>query len=429
MASPTWAEKWTQISNAVEILDETLDFGNADTTNLVGMVDTHNQAIEGDFAAESAAAVDNMRTAYAELLTASAARRILEPHFLDLGKVIGSRLTDFDRLLDDVFDYMITNTEKLNSRNITFGAVSAAGGNTGDGTVYRLTTDVDSETIEAVHLDVVTAKCVQDQNTGTEPGRELFEIYHGDPGPDVLELRGSGEFVVAQALAGDVILSNASFGDLDGTLASPNSIPGWTLDTGTLGTDLQLSATAANVFRTGPEETTARSLYVQSAADFKLSQKISTIGEELDRDAPYLLLVRYKGDGSRDGNLDIRFGSNEATVAVTGSTWKTLVLTINQNMWPDNAYEADLNIEIETDSSTAGEMYIDDLVLARGTRFDNLWYWVVGAATDFKADDSFTFTDTLAGSEAKIQYWMWRAFGRYFPSTTTGTDITISDPS
>lgn len=423
MASPTFAELGTQTTNAVRLLDDLLT-APAFVTNL----DTLTQDMEGDYAEEILAAAKSIRAAYAGALGASRASALLWPIMKAFGKVIGSPSTSAARIFRDLFDYMAANAQRVESRNITFGSVAAGGSNAGNGTVYRLTTDKDSYAIEAVHLDVVTLEVVRDQNTGTEKGREEFELRMGDPGPDILEIFGKPKVGKAFGIVGDRILSNASFGSSSGTGGSL-VITDWTVTAGSIA---NVTMDTTNFFRKAPEESAGKSYQIAAAQNVSIQQKISTTGKSFDRTKPCLYGVRWNTLGSgRTGSLTIRMGAANVAYAFSGaegSGWNTLVLLRNQNLWSDNFDEDDIDFTIEATGAGAGTLNIDDAFCAEGVEYDNLWYWPVGGATAWLNKDKYTFTDALAGSDAKVQKWLWRAHGIYLPHTTTATDITISDP-
>jgi hypothetical protein len=61
------------------------------------------------------------------------------------------------------------------------------------------------------------------------------------------------------------------------------------------------------------------------------------------------------------------------------------------------------------------------------TQADGCYYAVVGGSTPFLKEDVFTFTDT-GGTSAIINYWLWRAFGRFLPHNASAGE-TWADPT
>ena len=122
-------------------------------------------------------------------------------------------------------------------------------------------------------------------------------------------------------------------------------------------------------------------------------------------------------------------GSQTNNVVLAAQTgWQTLTVpgTTGTNQWFENFNEDDLDITIAVSGMTSGlELHIDDVLFVPGTLFDGSWYWIAGGQTKFLFLDEFTYADTA--TDAKIQRWLWRVYGRYLPHGT-GTEITITDP-
>lgn len=422
MATPTFAEVWAQIADVVDIYDTIRTDGQ---TSVITKLDTYVQNLEGDGAATAAARARATRAAYAGILDRFRAN--LEPHLVDLATAIGTAArpgtSEFWR---DLREYMVDNSQDLNSRDISFGSISAGGSNVGDGTIYRLTTDEYDQAIEAVFLDVVTARCVRDQNSGTLVGREVFELTHGDALPDRISEAGSGRRGTIVGHAGDEILRNASFQTLDGTVGSPTTIPNWTVANDIANFELD----STNYFRSSPEEKANGTSYsLKITATDTISQKLSTLNRSLDPNTPYMALCRYNRTvGSDSGTLVLRMGAETATVAVSAqSGWQTLALAMDGDKWLRQFQEDDLDLMVDWTRTGGDGLRVDDVLFGPMTRFDNLWYFAAGGATHFLTEDEFTFTDALNGSDGKIQAWLWRAYGVWLPSVTDTTE-TISDP-
>ena len=62
MASPTEAEIITQFRAAVDILDEQLNWTRDNATNLIGLIDTLEQAMEGDWIEDLADGLRSIRS-------------------------------------------------------------------------------------------------------------------------------------------------------------------------------------------------------------------------------------------------------------------------------------------------------------------------------------------------------------------------------
>lgn len=425
MASPTFAELWTQIKNAVAMFDDIRTDGQ---DSVITKLDTYVQSLKGDSAPAALQAAQNLRASYAGLIGQAAA--VLAPHLNDMRKAISSTAAPLSQQFwEDLREYMDTNNEDVVDRGIDFGAVSAGGSNVGTGTVYRCTTDRLGYEIQAAWMTTTTFRCVRDQNSGTEVGREVFLVKQVTSLPDRIAEGGSAERVEMAAAAGDIILKNCSFYSFSGTAGSPTAITNWSSTATVNGTNFDFDST--NFFRASPEEKrqgTSYALNIKASA--VLTQKLSTNRLRLRKDVPYIILLRYnRAVGSASGTLDLRVGTKEATVAVSAQTgWNTLAITLDSGCWLENFDEDDLTIDIDWTRS-GGSLLIDDLVFAPLQPYAGLWWLPVGGATHTLIDDQWTFTDALAGSDAKVQSWLWRAFGQYVPIHTGSGTATITDPS
>jgi hypothetical protein len=67
------------------------------------------------------------------------------------------------------------------------------------------------------------------------------------------------------------------------------------------------------------------------------------------------------------------------------------------------------------------------VILAGYSLVDGTYWAIVGGRTPFLLRDRFDVTDTLPGTvnAASIQFWLYRTFGRYWPSDPAPT---ITDP-
>jgi hypothetical protein len=427
MASPSLAEVQNQWKNAVKLLNEARNFGNVNAQNWVSLQDTLEQSYESDFVGEMAAGVSRSRSFLAGLLSNQNAAAHQLPHLKSYCRHVANtpELGDPQEMADRIYRYMIDNSLTVNAREFTHGSWAAGGGNAGNGTILRLTVDEYNHRIENCHADARTAICKFDQSSGTAKHEEIFEFYGQAPGPDGLQLSGSGQKRNIAALsARNSRVGNPSFSQFGGTISSPTSITSWTSSVTVNSTNYSLDQT--NYYRDFQGDATPTSLNVKVTAN--LTQKLSLFNTKLRPDVPYMLQVAWNRQvGSASGTLLIRMGAVSNSVAVAAQTgWQVLrvVASPGQNNWFRQFNEQDLDIAIEW-TRTAGELLIDDVLLVPATQFDGTWNWVIGGSTPFLRNDSFTATDTEVGSI--LQYWFWRAYGRYLPSATGGTE-TWTDP-
>lgn len=402
----------------VTLLNEARKFGSVNASNWVSLQDTYEQLFENDFVGAQAASVAQARAGLAALLSNNSAAAMHDPLIRSYVRhvVNGEDLADMNGAIERIFRHMVDNSYTVQSRNISFGTPSAAGGNAGNGSFVRLNTDEYGFAIENQHVDAKTARCVFDQNSGTGIGEEAFELYGQAPGADGLQLSGSGKKATVTAMSGlQSLMSNTSFDQFSGSTSAPTDITSWTSDITVNGTNYALDS--SNYYRKF-RGTTPYALQINATAT--LTQKLSTFNTKLRPDVPYLVQLAWNRQvGTASGTLQINWGSINNSVAVAAQTgWQTLRVpsSIGQNCWLKNFNEQDLDLQIVW-TRTAGNLLIDDLLVIPGTKFDGGWLWIIGGSTAFLKNDKWTYTDT-ATEPGLVNYWLWRARGKYLPSTT-----------
>lgn len=429
MASPTFAECQAQIKRLCYLLHLVRDRAEITSTTLATQIDTIQQAVEGDFTADELDAVEAFRSRYASLMTSEVVSSLLTPELLHIAKVRSWPDTDPVAILSRLYEYMDANSLSVNSRNITFGSVTAGGSNVGNGTINRLTKDENDFPIEATTVEVKTFECRQDANTQTEKGEEVFEVRGTAANKDGLETAGSGVLGTLRAMScrdTAQILQNPSFTTYTGTTSVPTTIAGWTpITTPSSYANLEIDTT--NYYRLYPGETTGASLKIKTTTD-GVSQALSVLGSKLSPVKPYYAQIAWnRSVGSFSGTLRLSVGATTVSVvAAAQSGWQVLRLALDQGLWARNFNEADLDIKIEITAFTSGYVLVDDLILVPMEQIDGCWYTIVGGSTPFLRNDTFTFTDS-GGTDAIIQYWLWRGYGMYLPSNNAGSE-TWTDP-
>ena len=429
--TPTWA-------NIVDRLQAFADADNSARIFAQGTALGKYTTIEGESLGDygpvgNPAYTEGQRSLLSAALGPELLRAGLDPLLLDAGKVIGSpgSASSMSRLVRDFFNYMKDHgsENRVESRDITFGTPSPDGGNTGDGSVSRLTVDEFGLPLEACTAESKTAICREDSLYGPERGAELFEIHGEAPSPDQINrfVQGSG---IAEAIRvrhagtgeGGSLLVNSSFDEALLAGETTGKVPGWVAESGDSGLSLN-----SDIFIAPPGSADSESNSLAATADFKLTQSIEEAGFTADVAQPYIISIRYKTSGGCDGSLTLRMGSQTVAVAdLTGASggWDELIFTPGTGLWPANFYEDRMDIEIEMASNTTGTLQIDHVIFAAMDQVDGTWYHLRGGATPFQLDDSYTWTDS-EGTVGKIQQ-MWIAAGLgYLPSSTSPT---IADP-
>jgi hypothetical protein len=420
MGSPSEAEVRTQLQNATKLLEEQYQWASENGDNLVGLVDTLEQALEGDEVAGAATAAQAIRNASAIALTSAPA--LLLPILRHYGKVIDVPDRDPDGLLDRLYKHFHTNTITIQSRQITYDTTPTLGGsNVGDGTIHRLTVDENAYNLEACHVETKTARCEVDQNTGADVGEEIFELYGGYPGADANEVQGSGLSAALPCYsARHSLLRNASFSDLtDGGVGTALTA----LDNWTAASDIGNLSSSATVYRTAVGDATPRSISFD--ANETITQKLSTNRQKLEADTPYYLQVALSRDSSgADGDLEIRLGTTTKSVDLTtlhASNWTVHRLDLDENLWYQQFAEDDLAVDIQLSGGATFGCLVDEALLVPFVPFDGTWWAAIGGETAFLEGDTLAWTDTEVGSV--IQWWLWLAFGWYLPSAASTPTI------
>jgi hypothetical protein len=434
MATPTWAETWTQTKNLCILLDNLENYQNTTSgANWVSDEDDLIQSLEGDFTQEIVPLLRSARSSLSAITSRGTLRSLFSPFIREMGRIVGAtESSSLDAIVDRVYEYMVDQSEDLNTRALTLGSVSAGGSNVGNMTVIRCAVDENDFPLQT-HLDTKTIECVQDQGQVNEH-EEVWEIRGAAPYIDNLDFSGSGQIgrlVSANARATERYLINPSFSS--DTAASPaTTLTGWTVSGSVANLDIDSSTT----YRAFAGDTTPRSL--QFTASETISQIIQdNTAARLDPTVPWILGCAIYRDSAATGTLTMRLGATSRAITIGGLTdnaWtpSTVVTTpaTDHNLWYKQFNEQDLDIQFAMATLATGTVYIDDIYLQPMTLFDG-HYWAVvpnGAThTSPLRGDSYTFADSLS-SEGIIQKWWWRAGFRDLPSQSDASE-TITDPS
>lgn len=425
MADPTLAESFTQLGHAANLLEFLWDNGQNAGTNLMGLIDSYEQALEGNRSAQAANTLASIREQYGALLFQGT--QLFEAHIFEIARKYNVLETDVDLAIDGIYDAMEDNSHTVKERADTRDtSPTAGGGNTGTGTVYRCVVDANNHLIEAGFLQQVRFECVLDKNNGgLESGSEEFDIYGvGEPNEGPLRINTAIPLIgtTTAKKSQDSIINNASFDSYTGTGASTSAITDWTAASGAFGTEIQIvnaaaGASAGEPYRNTPGQTTG-SMVKLTAGTCELQQKISVSGNAIDENLPLLYVVRYFKATGVDATLQAKMGSQTATLAAGAATddawtdWNPFGFD-NTNYYK-NFRQDDVGFSIGLSAYVSGDWYVDELIVILAEVFDGIPFVVTAGATDWLQGDTIDFTDS-AGSAGEIQYWMARLYGRYLP--------------
>lgn len=437
MSDPTWAEAWDILGKRVNLWRKLELRAYSDSPNLLGLQDTLEQALEGEFIGDVLASVKADREAVSQVLSPGNIRAGLTPHLREIARAADIPEIDPVLIMPRLRDYQHANGYFVNSRDVNFGSVSAVTGS-GTGAVTRLTVDENGYELEGVFLEAKRIECVADQGQ-VDKHQEVFEFRGTAAEQDFLKITGSGATVPLVALhAGESstgqFIQNASFETFAGTaptagvpttVAVSTDVTGWVITT-VANAAIELDTT----YRGYPGQPT--NLY---SLRFTNNNKIvqtpeNTVRPIFDPGQPLYAQVAVYRDSNATGNITLRLGASETTVtgaSLNNGAWNVVKLTVGTKNWYKNFRENGLTVELELDSyGGSGHFKFDDVIIGNFTNLDGTYYVAVGGATPFKEDDYVTVTDALTSAEGIISYYFWRAGLGHLVTTVPATQVTAA---
>ena len=431
------------------ILNEFEKYASSNTEKFTGDSGSHEAEFLGSLQTEynyhrdMTASVEGFRQSLSSAYERGSS--MLIPVLWELGKVLGFPEKNPQQIIDRLYLYMIANTQKVKSRAMTY-AVPAQSGNTGTGQLLRLNVDQYDYNIENQSTELKTVECTSDMHSGAVKHEELFEMRGTDANRDRLKIEGSGRVGTLRCISARDsarYLQNPSFSEYSGTTGTPTAITGWTFDTGTVA---NVDIETTTYYRDFQGDTVPASLKVNTSS--KISQSFDTRNAYFDPNIPlYGQVAVYKPSGVT-GNIVVTLGSENKTVALStfdNDAWSivrcpgkgTSYVTVGGQKgfgatgtlenWFRVWNKSGVDFSIAVTSLSGGSVYVDDVILAPYTFFDGGWYAMVGGATPYLRNDSWTFTDS--STEASIiQRTFWKYFGRYLPHAPS-SGITFPEPT
>ena len=424
---------------AVNTLQKQYLLASVSSPNLIGLEDVLGQAIEGDFTPDALTAVRDNRRNISAYLSPESIRRVLDPVFLEYGKLykFPDRTVSKNLLRRIYREWAETGTPvTVQRRNPTFGAVTAGGSNTGNGTINRLTTSAWNYTDERCWPTIKTMTCVKDQNSGARKHEEFFEFRDERSYRDNLKRLGSGDLKpnVKALSAVDSMprIDNPSFSNFSSvTGSSPYAVTSLTagITNWTIGSSVSnVELVTSDYYRDFNGDTTPTCVRLKT--NETLTQLFSVKKFGFSDVIPYYAQVAFKRESSCDGNFNLPIGAATVAVALSAqSGWTVLRIPLGQYCWFRNFNSATASVQVALDSRTTGTLLVDDIIFAPMTEFAGQWYAVVGGSTAFKATgatpDVFTFTDSIASDAVFNKFVHW-GYDFSFPSASSPV---IADPS
>lgn len=421
--SASKSELWDQLAKAVKILDETFKYAGQNATNFLGLVDTLQQAYEGDHIGTTNSALTSLRS---QLNSVCGNTDALNTLLIELAKIgYNSLSTTATLALDDIAKGMDGASETVKNRGWGYGASTAGGSNVGTGLLYRLVTDKYNNVIEAGSFSggVVKAEITSDKNTGTESGNEQCVLYGSGIMPTdniYLGTAPSGSIILTAKRAQDGMLANGNLATYTDT-GTDVSFSSWTADNTTKAT--YLTYDTVTYFR--KQDLTTAGVTAKFLNNNALTQYITSATSRFNTALPTFLIVRFYRYSSCDGTLTIRLGSKTTTVTLASApaaTWTDVALgATGEDGWYDNFKEDSsglgVRIKIELTSRTTGELGIGEILLIQPTIYDGKYYVLTAGVTDFVKGDYFTLTDTVSNT-GRIQTTIARLYRKHLPHTS-----------
>ncbi|HUW15754.1 MAG TPA: hypothetical protein VMW94_01645 [Actinomycetes bacterium] len=417
----------TQIRDLILKACTTLDDARSDAaTNFVTNHETFLAAAgaysTGSLISAFAAAEEN-RSRQAAVVSTTAAAAVLTPLWETYFEVKGFQQGAFSRSMELLREAFNTASDSVNSRGITYGSASAGGSNVGNGAIYRCTVDKYGEPYEACFLETKTFRCISDQQGvgGGTRHQERFLVTGAPVSQDQIVRAGSGgNTTIECASARNSLLGNSSFDSFQGTAAIPTSFSSWTINT--IG---NTAADGTNYYRTAGGNTAPTPYALKMTGAVTVTQKLSVRNIQINPHRPTFCALRYnRSVGTGTGILTLRMGSQNVAVAdlsAAGAGWNLLQIPPDANAYLTNFDEDQIDIQIELSGSPSGYMLVDDLIFQQLQPIDGTYWIIVGGATPFQLDDSFTVADSATDASI-VQKWLWRTYGEYLPSDNAGSE-------
>ena len=423
MAAPNFANIGEYYAFVCEQFNDVEQFTSPASTGYVDKEASIIQDVDSDFSASMLANLSRNRSFLAAFLDPGNVRANLDPAMAQFGKTIGSTKADTESIFLDLYDYMVSNSQDVNSRALTYGSVSAGGGNTGNGQFLRLTVDENNYNLEGWFADTYTATVVEDARQNGVNFEEVWELEGTDITKDELQRTGTGLFEILRSQSerdSERYIKNPGFElyqvttPTAGSETTPTEITGWTVTTAL--SNFRLSVD--QLYRTPPGSSTSISLRFMDN-DTITQDLVAVNATRIDPDTPYYLAAPIYREGSCDGTLTITLGGVNRAVTMstlTNGAWNLVPLLSSpgQNYWPANFNQNSLSVSFALASRTTGTFYIDGLQFfpwilvgggaRRGRGGMGTYVLPISGATAYVKGDTQTFTDSES-TRGINQYW------------------------
>jgi hypothetical protein len=340
-----------------------------------------------------------------------------------------------NQVLDLLFRQMVLDSQTVDKSTVTLGTVTAASGNTGNGTV-RITKLLDGYNSPLSggqsnrrYANLNSELCVPSETmrwtVTADSGRDGLTT-----GNEILDWRGNilnnGEFDWQDEGSGNgpsLTCANASTILVNGDMESFSSnVPtSWTRDNGTAGTHILKNTTAAYLYR----GTSSLQFHGDgSAATIQISQNLSTRFNAL-RMYHVGVRIRYAGTTPAAGTVGVLFtgtgytagGTEQISQAASGLGTSFALYDFFVCMPTTFPSDFKLVVKITGTLTSGSDVYFDDITLTPVSYHGGIGAVALVGSTPFVIGDQFTAT--VANSEKVFQKFFRQKYRFQLPSNSS----------
>ncbi|MBX3467182.1 MAG: hypothetical protein KF878_09835 [Planctomycetes bacterium] len=435
--SPTFASIWEQAGKALHPLDALQRFGSQNDVNWADLEAALTSGLDGVYTPDLLNVVRTARRQVAAPLSAQTLRAAWRPVLQEICRAAGLQELSGGQdlaMLRAVRQFMVDEAETIKRRALTFDT-PAAGSNTGNGAIYRVTVDKDGHPLPT-GPEAKLARITKDAQSEARKHAEVFTFTGAPEGQDNLAWEGSGfstEIETAHPLSSRLVRNpsfdtNGATAD-DSTPSSATAINSWTLGD-PAHFKLRSAAGYAYASYPGAPQTLWGLEFVGSGT---ISQVVTreNPAAAFRTDRPYFVGIRYRRKANATGTLHLDLGASTASVDLStapNDQWAILFIPLDAAAYFQQFNETDLAVKVRVTSLATGTVVVDHLVAVEMENVDGTFYLPVGGDTAFLAGDSFAWEDTETG-RAVFATLLWLAYGAdgWLPSAA-GDAETVPDP-
>ena len=430
-------------ANDTATLVKAIDFINRERDNAATATDntkTNGAALTNDLDTLTGAGRDAVSTAVAgriraQLSIKAMGRAILLAIFAQIARTInsptvnGESITDLDAFFRD-WRYYQDNTadEKVTARSVTYASEPSASAN---GVVRRLTVGPwqSGDKIESGrHGTTVTARV-----TSKQGWNQSITLDMGDGPADALDYKTGGSVsgaiqAISEVNTGGLVGNSKLTGNADvSDNAAVTVITGWTL-TNTTGTPTpKIEKTAGKIFRSNSYAISVDT----NSTTWTISRNVENIATS-EPFVPVLMGVPVYMNTSWTGTITLGWGSKTQAFTesdLTATDWVWLFPDRDVDLYPVNWDQDDPEWSVAIAQTSANEVVIGGVFAAKGTKYEDAWYWYFADQAMATVNSTFTMADSNSNAGV-IQDTLGFVFddesvGAYL--MTAGTN-TLADP-